>query len=110
MKLLLDQNLSPRLCQLLSDFHATVAHVRHAGLQAADDAAIWDYALGQDFMIVTKDSDFNGRALLFGPPPKVVSIRRGNCSTRDVEQLLRSSFAAISDFAADPSAALLVLE
>lgn len=96
MKLLLDQNLSPRLCQLLADLDATVAHVRDAGLQAADDAAIWDYALGHGFMIVTKDSDFNSRAFLFGAPPKVVSIRLGNCSTREIELLLRSSFATLT--------------
>jgi predicted nuclease of predicted toxin-antitoxin system len=110
VRLLLDQNLSPRLCQLLADLDATVAHVRDAGLQAADDAAIWDYALGHGFMIVTKDSDFNSRALLFGTPPKVVSIRLGNCSTRDIELLLRSSFAVLTHFAADTTAALLVLE
>jgi predicted nuclease of predicted toxin-antitoxin system len=110
VKLLLEQNLSPRLCQLLADLDATVVHVRDVGLQAADDAAIWDYALREGFMIVTKDSDFNSRAFLFGAPPKVVSIRLGNCSTRDIELLLRSSFAAVGDFAADPSAALLALE
>jgi predicted nuclease of predicted toxin-antitoxin system len=110
VKLLLDQNLSPRLCQLLADLDATVAHVRDAGLQAADDAAIWDYARARGYTIVTKDSDFNNRALLFGAPPKVVSIRVGNCSTGDIELLLRSSFAALEDFAADASAALLVLE
>jgi len=49
VKLLLDQNLSPRLCQLLTDLDATVAHVRDLGLQAADDAAIWDYAFGHGF-------------------------------------------------------------
>lgn len=79
-------------------------------MQAADDVAIWDYALGHDFMIVSKDSDFNSRALLFGAPPNVVSIRRGNCSTQEIELLLRSSLALLSDFAADESAALLVLD
>jgi len=47
---------------------------------------------------------------LFGAPPKVVSIRLGNCSTRDIELLRRSSFTALTDFAADTTTALLVLE
>jgi predicted nuclease of predicted toxin-antitoxin system len=66
VKLPLDQNLSPRLCQLLADLDATVVHVRDVRLHAADDAAIWDYALREGFMIVTKDSDFNSRAFLLG--------------------------------------------
>ena len=110
MKLLLDQNLSPRLCEDLADLGATIVHVRGVGLEAADDAQVWAYAAQHDFMIVTKDADFNNRAFLFGPPPKVGWIRRGNCATRDIEALLRAHRAELIAFEADITAGLLILE
>ena len=80
MKLLFDQNLSHRLCNRLADLGVTLVHVRTEGLEAADDARVWDHAAEHDLTIVNKDADFNNRAFLYGPPPKVVWIRRGNCS------------------------------
>ena len=41
MKLLFDQNLSPRLCDRLRDIRTDPVHVRTVGLAAADDSAIW---------------------------------------------------------------------
>jgi predicted nuclease of predicted toxin-antitoxin system len=61
-------------------------------------------------MIVSKDADFNNRAFLFGPPPKVVWLRRGNCSTRDIEDLLRARHADVVAFSSDVDAALLILD
>ena len=110
MKLLLDQNLSHRLCDRLADLGVTAVHVRSVGLEAADDARVWDYAAEHEFMIVSKDVDFNNRAFLFGPPPKVVWIRRGNCSTRDIEDLWRARHADVVAFSSDVDAALLILE
>jgi len=40
-------------------------------------------------VIVSKDSDFNDLLLLRGYPPFVVWVRRGNCSTSEIEMLLR---------------------
>lgn len=110
MKLLLDQNLSPRLCELLQDLSDTVVHVRQLGLERADDAAIRSYAAAHDFAIVTKDGDFNNLAFLFGAPPKVVWIRVGNCSTADIERILRTHYAAIAAFTEDSKAAVIILE
>ena len=110
MNLLLDQNLSDRLCDRFADLGVTIVHVRSVGLEAADDSRVWDHAAEHNFMIVSKDSDFNNRAFLFGPPPKVVWIRRGNCSTRDIEDLLRTRYQDLVMFAADTTAALLILE
>lgn len=58
MKLLLDQNLSPRLCEHLADLDITIVHVRSVGLEAADDSQVWDHAAQHEFMIITKDADF----------------------------------------------------
>lgn len=109
MRLLFDQNLSHRLVgQLTSEFPDS-AHVRDCGLDAASDLDVWEYAAAQGFMIVSKDVDFQQRSLLKGPPPKVIWVRLGNCSTSNVESLLRKRLAAIHAFESDPTASFLVL-
>lgn len=73
MNLLIDQNLSHRLCDRLVDLGITIVHVRNVGLAAADDSQVWDPAAERDFIIVSKDGDFNNRSFLYGPPPNSVS-------------------------------------
>jgi predicted nuclease of predicted toxin-antitoxin system len=109
VKLLFDQNLSPRLVALLAVEFPGSQHVRDAGLAAAPDPAVWAYAAAQGLAIVSKDSDFQHRALLFGHPPKVVWVRLGNCSTAAVAALLRVRQADLLAFEADPTASLLAL-
>ena len=110
MKLLLDQNLSPRLCELLQDLGDTVVHVRQLGLERAEDATVRSHAAERGFVIVTKDSDFNSLAFLFGAPPQIVWIRRGNCSTADIERILRTHHGTIVAFTEDAKAAVMILE
>lgn len=109
MKLLLDQNLAPRLVAALATLYPNSTHVRQVGLATADDDVVWRYAADQGFTIVSKDADFHERSFLLGPPPKVIWIRRGNCSTDEVLTLLQSAHAAIVQFEADPQASFLAL-
>ncbi|MBC7911473.1 MAG: DUF5615 family PIN-like protein [Pyrinomonadaceae bacterium] len=109
MKLLFDENLSHKLVRLLADLFPDSVHVRDVGLKAADDPLVWDYAKNNDLMIVSKDSDMHQRSFVFGYPPKIVWVRLGNCSTSDVERLLRRHFAAIKAFYADDYASFLSL-
>jgi len=60
-------------------------------------------------MIVSKDADFHQRSFVFGFPPKVVWVQLGNCTTAEVEQVIRKNLAAIKDFYEDAEAAFLVL-
>ena len=62
MKLLFDQNPSPRLSRLLADIYPDCVHVRDGGLHDADDLTIWDYARDHGYVIVSKDSDFQQRS------------------------------------------------
>ncbi len=109
MRLLFDQNLSPRLINLLAREYPAAIHVRDVGLSAADDQVVWDYAAEHGLTIVTKDSDFQQRALLFGHPPKVIWVRLGNCATTAIAAVLRTHHDDVVAFEADPTAALLVL-
>jgi predicted nuclease of predicted toxin-antitoxin system len=109
MKLLFDENLSPRLARLLGDLFPQSIHVRDVGLKAADDPLVWEYARDNGLTLVSKDSDMHQRSFVFGPPPKVIWVRLGNCSTSQVEELLRLHFDAIERFHDDNYASFLSL-
>ena len=72
MKLLFDQNLSPRLVTRLADLFPDSDHVFMLGLDRSDETAVWDYARAQGFLLVTKDADFSELSTLRGFPPKVI--------------------------------------
>lgn len=109
MKLLFDENLSHRLVDLLSPTFPESAHVRQVGLARADDELVWSYAKDHGFAIVSKDSDFHQRSFVLGVPPKVIWIRRGNCTTKEIATLLKNHHAVLSSFERDPEAAFLEL-
>ncbi len=110
MKLLLDQNLSPRLIRDLVDLFPESAHVRELNLQSASDIELWSYAAQHGFVIVSKDADFHQMSFLYGHPPKVVWIRRGNCSTAEIHRIIRERCGELVAFQADPEGAFLALE
>ena len=109
MKLLFDENLSPKLVAALADIFPGSEHVDRIGLGGASDNDVWLYAKQYDFTLVSKDVDFHEKSLLQGYPPKVVSVRRGNCTNRQVEIILRNTADQIYALLADSDAAILVL-
>lgn len=72
MKLLLDENLSRRLCPRLADLFPDSSHLAFEYLIEAPDAIVWEYARTNNFTIVTADGDFYELAVTLGPPPKVI--------------------------------------
>lgn len=82
MKLLLDENLSPRLLAILADVFPNSAHVERIGLGGATDQEVWQFAKDNDFVLTSKDSDFYEKSMLYGHPPKVIWVKRGNCTNR----------------------------
>ena len=98
MKLLLDENLSPRLASALSELYPGTQAVRECGLRGASDAEIWRYAQENGFVIVSKDSDFAQRSFVFGSPPKVIWLRIGNCTTMRVDFVLRNTAQRVYAF------------
>ncbi|MDQ6626516.1 MAG: DUF5615 family PIN-like protein [Verrucomicrobiota bacterium] len=109
MKLLFDQNLSPRLPRLVEDLFAGSAHVRELGLRDAEDITIWRYAQENGFVLVSKDSDFQQQSFLHGHPPKFIWLRVGNCSTARVAEVLRRYATAMRLFAQDAVESHLML-
>jgi predicted nuclease of predicted toxin-antitoxin system len=109
VKLLFDENLSPRLVALLADLYPDSAHVHQCDLGSSDDDAIWKYARANGFTIVSKDSDFQERTILLGAPPKVIWLRTSNCTSEDVAGLLRATGPVIRRFINDDHETCLIL-
>ncbi len=110
MKLLFDQNMSPKLPARLVDLSSGAAHVRQFHSESAPDTYLWEHAKDNNFAIATKDVDFSERPLLYGFPPKVVWFKRGNCSASEMEIILRKHADGIKKFFADDSSGLFVIQ
>lgn len=109
MKLLFDQNLSPKLVGRLADLFPGSSHAQPESLDRADDLQLWEHALQHGFTIVTKDEDYNNLSVVRGNPPKILWIQLGNCTTAQIEALFRSTYADIAAFEQDASVGTLVL-
>jgi len=109
LKLLFDQNLSPSLVETLREIFPESLHVQSAGLSRAGDEEVWHYAKEHGFVVVTKDSDFHERTLLAGGPPKVVWIRRANCSTAEIAAILSRHAEDMRALERDEQALFLIL-
>ena len=78
MKLLLDENLSRRLVPFLLHDYPGSSHVSRLGLESASDVEVWNTAKAQDYVIVTRDADFEELSLVWGQPPKVIWLKTKN--------------------------------
>lgn len=109
MKLLFDQNLSPYLATRLVDLFPDSNHVHPLGLDQVLDSEVWNYAQANGFIMVSKDADFSELSLLHGYPPKLIWLRLGNCTTTQIEKLLRANYDAIEQMNQDATVGVLSL-
>src|SRR3989344_3779036 len=109
MKLLLDQNISFKLLRDLAPLFPESNHVRLLGFEHENDELIWDYAQENNFAIVTQDSDFYDRSIIYGHPPKIIWIKSGNISTSYIRNMLIQKAKLIIEFEKDPEVSCLEL-
>lgn len=109
MKLLFNQNLSPRLVGRVVDLFPGSSHVSSVELDQATDVEVWEYARSHNFVLVSKDADFSELGLLRGFPPKVIWLRIGNCTMAQIEDLLRHHQEAIKQLEVDATIGILTL-
>jgi predicted nuclease of predicted toxin-antitoxin system len=62
------------------------------------------------FVVVTTDADFFELVTMFGPPPKVVRLRRWSHHTSDAELLLKRNAIRLAAFESDPDEGILILD
>lgn len=78
-------------------------------MDKVDDREICRFAATEGYIVITKDADFGDILLFLDTPPKVIWIRRGNCSTEAVEHLMRAHFDDIRKLDTDPEMRILTL-
>ena len=89
MRLLVDENLSPRVARLLREGGHDAAHVTEVGLGNTDDAEILDAAADDARAIVTADTDFGALLAARGTSsPSVVMLRSSDHLTPDEQARL----------------------
>jgi len=109
LKLLVDENLPPRLASDLADLFPESVHVSAVGLGGTSDSVIWEYAKAHGFAFLTKDKDFANLSIARGAPPKVILLQTGNCPTAEIIRMVRNNAVRFTDFEMDAQRSLLVL-
>jgi len=101
-KLLFDQNISYRVVDKLPTSFINCKQVNQIGLKDCNDMEIWQYALNNNFTIVSFDSDFYDISLINGCPPKVIWLRTGNITTIELIQRITLNLDVIETFLNNP--------
>lgn len=91
------------------DLYPGSEHVKTLGLTNTDDDIIWEYAKANNFVIVSKDSDFHQRSFLYGHPPKFIYLRIGNSPTSKIVEILRDNFDTVIQFEGRELESILLL-
>lgn len=110
MKLLFDQNISFRLIRRIIDILPESKQVGELGLENSTDFEIFEYAKRNGYTIVTFDSDFCDLNIIKGFPPKIIWLRTGNTTTKNLENLLRNKHDLIELFLAENYGCLEIIE
>ncbi|MCL4716827.1 MAG: DUF5615 family PIN-like protein [Hyphomonadaceae bacterium] len=92
MKFLVGANLPPALARWLAEGGDEAVYVDHLITPPGADDAIWDLAVAQGFVIVSKDADFAARVAR-DQAVRVVWVRCGNLKL----SLFRAWFANRAD-------------
>lgn len=80
MQLLIDAQLPPALAEALRSKSFQTTHVEEIDLRHAKDSALWDYALKNQAIILTKDEDFVERFRRHPQSAIIVWLRIGNAT------------------------------
>lgn len=109
MRFLVDENLSPKIVSLLDSRFPGTVHVSAAGLAGSGDEMIWRHARNNGFVVLSKDADFNQRALLRGHPPKVVWARVGEMRTNEIAAAVLARADELDRFEVDAEQSVFVI-
>jgi predicted nuclease of predicted toxin-antitoxin system len=97
MRLIADENISWRLKKYLPKWDILPSNeIRFS--QRLTDLSIWQFAKLNQYTILTFDEDFSELQNLFSYPPKIIWLRTGNVSTREIALLLLKLEIDINNF------------
>lgn len=97
MKLLLDENLSRRLLPFLEHDYPGSSQVVLLGMESASDKDVWQKAKDDNYVILTRDADFQELSLVWGQPPKVIRLKTLNQSRAATLKILLENRIVIAE-------------
>ena len=97
MRFLVDAQLPPQLARILMEAGHHAEHLESVGLRHAKDSDVWDYALREQAVIITKDEDFMERLRRRQDGPAIVWLRIGNAANA----VLLTSFMPLLNIVVD---------
>ena len=109
MRILLDQNLSPKLIRKLADIFPGLESVYHHNLIGTADPLIFRWTQQQGIhVIINSERDFVELAERLGSLPKVICIRKCDFPSSVIEQLIRREAIRLYDFLQSDRAVLIL--
>ncbi len=88
---LFDENIPSRLTFTPS---LPIIHSNDLG-PSLSDTSLWEYGRNNNYVIVTKDTDFTNRIILSTSPPWIVHLRIGNMRKREFHSFLARIWAQV---------------
>ena len=95
MRILVDQNLPPRLLPRLEAGFPGSVHVNSVGLGGARDIELWRYAVTHSFDIMSRDEDLAMLAVRRAEDVCVFWVRLGNLALRSLLAAIEASLAEV---------------
>lgn len=89
MKYLVDAQLPPALARFLTANGEDAVHVLDVEMMESSDSEIWDFAMREEMVIITKDEDFQVRASVTQHHPVIIWVRIGNCSKKTLLEFFK---------------------
>lgn len=89
MTIWVDAHLSPAIATWISTtLEIEVVALRDLGLRDAEDTEIFQVAIAQRAILMTKDSDFVDLVERLGSPPQIIWLTCGNTSNARLREIL----------------------
>jgi predicted nuclease of predicted toxin-antitoxin system len=95
----LDAHLSPKISRWIQGyFKIDCVPLRDIGLREATDKEIFEEAVKNDAILMTKDSDFLHLCVIEDVVPPVIWLTCGNTSNQNLKKILKKTLPAALDF------------
>jgi predicted nuclease of predicted toxin-antitoxin system len=95
VRFIVDAQLPPALVELIADSGHEATHVSELGLESSSDQRIWQTAIAQNAVIITKDEDFIRLRSLRSYGPAIVWVRIGNTTRPALLRIFQANFRKI---------------
>jgi len=109
VRYLIDENISESIIPNLHADYVGSMHVRVVLRSGATDREILEHTKAHGLVILTRDQDFDGLALLDDDPPKIVRIAEHNPTSSAITAILNDSRNIVRSFVEHPQEVVLIL-